>query len=909
MSDHTNPIDADDVSDDERADMLAEYLDAYENAFGRRPRLMPLDDEGKGPAITARCSLDSPTAEQMLVAADEAVRRIRESGARGFALYAGRDDHGTSDVVFIDDDDPEAFPDDELPATLTVLSGSGRGSHYTYRNAGDVRNARGKEGVDGEVRAENWYVVTPGSVHPTGGVYHVTDSRPIATLDAETVPESLSPRTTPTAADGAGTTTASTGGDAADLDATETPGIDYDPAGTDVDTVRRAETTLTTYLTAGAKAAGYTDGNGEGDRSRADWAAVRTFVEWGVPEADAREALAESPHSKVGERADYWRTTWRNVFSTDDVTPNAKAPSAAPDPDDTTADDGSDDSDEGDDDAPGSILDESPAAVTWEALRAAYTGDEPVANARYATTMKLLADHDYITVGDAGSIYSYHEPDGVFERGGEREIEHELQAGLGPHYSQHEKREILGHIRARTYTDHDELNAGDTDEPLLCVGNGVLNVETRALYDHSPDYAFTRAIPWDYDPDATCPNLDRFMTDITRREADALTMYEMVGHALHPEYVRKKFLILFGPGDNGKTVFYQFVRELLGGPANVSSVQLQQIADNRFASETIVGSYANIAPDMPAKKVSDLGDLKTLTGGEDLFWFEPKGEPGYEAVNTATMLFGCNEPPILPERGEAVKTRLVPVELPYRFTENPDEDDPRQKQARPASDLKDEIVTDDEMSGFLNRALDGLDRLMANNDVSLPESPDGRLTLYEMESDPITKFAVTCLVNEAGENMTKDEMYNTYVEYCRANDVKVTDANVFFRKLRRTTFSYSESRPRDRDRKRLVLDAAFTELGQHYAMKAYDHTGGGPGSEPDGRDRIASGGLGDRERIDNHVRGLSSGDTVTAASVAGALDGIDPETVADRLDSLASTRRILERLGTDDDGRDEYRRL
>lgn len=458
------------------------------------------------------------------------------------------------------------------------------------------------------------------------------------------------------------------------------------------------------------------------------------------------------------------------------------------------------------------------ASLSWDQIRQLYADDETTTSeARYQAVIRLCEEYDFAMVDETGDFYVYHEPSGVFERGGQRDVEQELQANLGRHYSQHERREVLGHIKARSYVDRDDLNAGGFDEPLLCVGNGVLNVETRELHDHDPKYRFIRSIPWDYDPDAEAPNLERFMDQITRREADKLTMYEMVGHALHPEYIEKKFMVLFGPGDNGKTVFYKFVTELLGGLQNVSGVKLQKIADNAFASSTIIGNFANIAPDIDGKRVSDLGDLKTLTGGEDPYFFEPKGKQGFEAVNTATMMFGCNEPPILPERGRAIKKRLVPIELPYEFVDDPDEDDPLTKQVRPSTELKAEIITEDEMSGFLNKALDGLDRLIETNDVSLPETLDERLEIYEQNSDPIRKFAVNYLENESGCEIGKDDVYNTYVEFCRREDVKVTSRDVFFKKLRQTTLTYSETRGPRPEREYRLKDVVLSDLGREIA--------------------------------------------------------------------------------------------
>jgi P4 family phage/plasmid primase-like protien len=566
--------------------------------------------------------------------------------------------------------------------------------------------------------------------------------------------------------------------------------------------------------------------------------------------------------------------------------------------------------------AVGGASDPSPsapgAALPWDQIRNMYADSETEDDdARYQAVIRLCEEFDFAMVAEADELYIYHEPTGVFERGGQRDVERELQSNLGPHYSQFERREVLGHIKARSYIERDELNAGGFDEPLLCVGNGVLNVETREFYEHEPKYKFVRSIPWDYNPDADAPNLEQFMDDITQREADKLTMYEMVGHALHPEYVEKKFMVLFGPGDNGKTVFYKFVSELLGGLQNISGVELQKIAENSFASSTIVGSFANIAPDMAAKKVSDLGDLKTLTGGEDPYFFEPKGKQGFEAVNTATMMFGCNEPPILPERGRAVKKRLVPIRLPYEFVSDPDANNEFEKQLRPASALKGEVITEEEMSGFLNKALDGLDRLIENNDVSLPETLDQRLEVYEQSSDPIKKFAVNYLENKSDVEIAKDDIYNTYVEFCRREDVKVTSRNMFFKQLRQTTLNYSDYRPRTGggEREGRVKNVTLSELGREIAadvlLESVDAAAAGDNgdSESEDNDRFDPLPLHDVAKdptgyptVEGEIRTIEFPEPENAPAVKATL--VDRSTVIDLVSW--DNRDVLEHVGEEE---------
>lgn len=294
-----NPYTAENTTDAERADMLAEYLDQLTTEFGETPKLIPLDDEGKAPIITGKCGLDTERGRSYLVDGKEAVRRIREESARGFAIYAGKPEHNTENIVLVDVDDRTTFPYGNFPATLMILSGSARGEHFTYRNGGDVSNASGKDGVDGEVRAHNWFCVTPGSIHPDGGVYHIHEKRGIETLHNEDIPKELRPASTRRAS--------SPSGSEWDTTATATT-VDYEP---DPDAhalaVVRANTWIAEYL------AGVTEAD---DTSAKDFAVCRAFARARVAEEDARAILSKSPHTKVARRGrGYWSETWNNAVS------------------------------------------------------------------------------------------------------------------------------------------------------------------------------------------------------------------------------------------------------------------------------------------------------------------------------------------------------------------------------------------------------------------------------------------------------------------------------------------------------------------------------------------------------------------------------------------------------------------
>lgn len=476
--------------------------------------------------------------------------------------------------------------------------------------------------------------------------------------------------------------------------------------------------------------------------------------------------------------------------------------------------------------------DEDLKPIEWDLVRDLFADpDVPAKRARRVAASALQMRFEYLYIDTEERLLKYHEPDGVFERGGERHVKQVLVRELGQYFSTHDRNEVLAMIQDEAAIDVDELNAADDDRRLLCLSNGVLNLDTLLdqsgdadlenveLLDHSPEFKFTRSVPVEFNPDASAENAEEFLREIVETDGQKQTLEEMMGAALYPGYLKSKFLFLFGEGSNGKGIYFELLSELLGNE-NVEGRGLHELANERFAKADLHGKLANIGGDIDDRKLKNVGELKRLTSGTDVVTAERKYGQPFKFTNRATLFFAANEPPAIEDQKRSMARRLVPIRMPFQFVEDPDEEDPYQKEARDEDELLDEMTTDEELAGLLNLALAGMKRLHDNSDVSLERGPMERLEHYQRFSDPIYRFATECMVKTAGETVQKEDVYEIYKQFSDIEGHGIRHNSVFWREFKRV-FHVEETRPRDENGNkgpRQLIGTGFSEIAlERYA--------------------------------------------------------------------------------------------
>jgi len=372
-------------------------------------------------------------------------------------------------------------------------------------------------------------------------------------------------------------------------------------------------------------------------------------------------------------------------------------------------------------------------------------------------------------IGDSGAIYIYDEGTGVYRNGGRQVLGSLVQSELGiGEANNHLVSEVEGAIRREFCVDFSEF---DSNPDLLCVRDGVLNLRTREIAEHSPDNLFLRSLPVHYDPNADCPAIKEFLRQIVSPR-DQKLLQQFVGFILMGGYCYHKAFILVGSGDNGKTTFLNLLQRFIG-EGNYSSLTLQQVCNEKFLIPQLLRKLANIAPEMGRTAIKDTESLKSLTG-ESSVTMQEKGERGFTAVNTAKMIFACNETPPAPTADRAFYGRFIVIPFPNKFV----------KGVSMIPNLVEMLSMESELSGLLNYALEGYDSLLSDDGFDYPVDYADTRTIYQAWSgSTIHKFVATMLVRDNEASIAKLRVWDEYSVFCRNNNLVAETMNAFYQEL------------------------------------------------------------------------------------------------------------------------------
>jgi|TARA_Y100000034_G_scaffold87714_1_gene105189 putative DNA primase/helicase len=353
------------------------------------------------------------------------------------------------------------------------------------------------------------------------------------------------------------------------------------------------------------------------------------------------------------------------------------------------------------------------------------------------------------------TVYVYN--NGIYEERGKELIKSKTEKLLKEKCTSHIVKEVFEKIKRNTAINQVKFNHIPLN--LICLENGILNVKTKELIKFNPDYYFKNKIPIKYDKESKTTKILQFINEIFYPE-DIPVIQEFLGFCLFKRYFIKKAIILFGEKNTGKTVFLNILTKFIG-ELNTSGVSLQKIASkDKFALSYLKDKYTNIYDDLSVDDLKDAGGFKIATGGGYITAEYKFGDP-FQFMTFAKNIFATNTIPNVKDiNDDAYYERWIPLCLHNQISK--EEQD---------TFLFERITTDEELSGLLNWALIGLDRLFEKGSFSFDKTSEEIKGIMQRQNNPLVAFVDEVLKQQNGNKISKEIMYRIYSKWCQDKKV------------------------------------------------------------------------------------------------------------------------------------------
>lgn len=302
----------------------------------------------------------------------------------------------------------------------------------------------------------------------------------------------------------------------------------------------------------------------------------------------------------------------------------------------------------------------------------------------------------------------------------------------------------------------------DADPYLLGVQNGVIELKTGRWRDTRKEDLTTRAAGCHHDPNAKCRLWKRFLRQVTNNDHDLIEhLQRLVGYTLTGLTDEQILLFLHGRGANGKSVFLETIKELLGDYSRNmrTDVLMARSRSKGGPSEDearLVGArYVTVNETSDGTRFNE-ALIKDLTGG-DTITARRLYENSFEFRPQFKLWIRGNHKPAFngDDGGMARRIKLIPftVRIP----------DSRRDPAL-ARKLRHELP------GILNWAIEGCLNWQRGGlqepDVVLHSTAE-----YVSEMDTFARFLEECCEIDSDYRATAGQLHRSYRYWCHQNSL------------------------------------------------------------------------------------------------------------------------------------------
>lgn len=380
---------------------------------------------------------------------------------------------------------------------------------------------------------------------------------------------------------------------------------------------------------------------------------------------------------------------------------------------------------------------------------------------------EILTQYKIITFQDTKEMFYWNSETGLYEPA-EILVEQLVQGELKEDCKTHIVTEVKDSIKRQTYISREKVGAKLNYIP---IENGVYDFETETVIPYSPEMVFlTKHSIQSMEGELLGENpIDKFLGEVSENHSYNLLLKEIAGYCFYREMPFQNFFILVGKGCNGKSVYLNILKKMLG-EKNISTLTLQTISEGGFELGYLYQKNCNITGDLPKKAFQDVGHIKELTGG-DTITAKQKFKDPFTFKNYAKLIAACNEVPESPDTTDGFFRRAVIINFPNSF----------EGKANPT--LFEDITTPENLWDFFKSCLNAFKTARENNSWIVNETTEQKRDKYVVYSNSAVAFCGISLEYEPDSNLSSESIFEQYNAYCKKKQVAAKNEVHFFKSL------------------------------------------------------------------------------------------------------------------------------
>lgn len=322
-----------------------------------------------------------------------------------------------------------------------------------------------------------------------------------------------------------------------------------------------------------------------------------------------------------------------------------------------------------------------------------------------------------------------------------------------------------------TFDDKDQTGR------LLNCRNGTLDLKTGDLRPHDRADRITRSVNCDFLAEAPAPTFIKFLERIQPDPTIRAFLQRSIGYSLLGSVRERSFWILYGTGNNGKSIFTNLILNLLGEYGSTTTTQsIMQGSRSAIPNDIarLKGKRFIVVPETEENERMNAALVKALSAGDKVsarFLFAEF----FDFYFTGKLWIATNHKPTITDHSKGFwdRCKLVP------FAED-----------IPASEV---IKSDDltrglmaEASGILAWMVQGARDYFESDGLDVPPVIQAEIDAYKFEQDSVAQFLEercqtldaareireknpSVYFTESEFQISNSDLYKAYEKFCRDN--------------------------------------------------------------------------------------------------------------------------------------------